>query len=68
MTKSSGDIVKYIESLFKSNMSCDKKKKKKTKKRKESKKTGSKRRSRKRSKHSNKRQLNSLPARYSYYM
>lgn len=63
MAKSSGNIVKYIESLFKSNMTCDKKKKKKTKRiTKKSKKT------KKRSKHSNKRQLNSLPARYSYYM
>lgn len=63
MAKSSGNIVKYIESLFKSDISCDKKKKKKTKRiTKRSKKT------KKRSKHSNKRQLNSLPARYSYYM
>ncbi len=63
MAKSSGNIVKYIESLFKSNMTCEKKKKKKTKRiTKRSKKT------KKRSQHSNKRQLNSLPARYSYYM
>lgn len=63
MKKSSGNIVKYIESLFKSNMSCDKKKK--TKKRKNSKKKSKKS---KKSKHSNRRPLNSLPARYSYYM
>ena len=65
MTKSSGNIVKYIESLFKSDISCDKKKKKKNKTKRITK--GSKK-TKKRSKHSNKRQLNSLPARYSYYM
>ena len=66
MTKStSGDIIKYIESLFNSNMTCDKKKKTKRKSSKKSKK-GSK--SRKGSKKSNRRPLNSLPARYSYYM
>ena len=68
MTKStSGDIIKYIESLFNSNMTCDKKKKKKTK-RKSSKKSKKGSKSRKGSKKSNRRPLNSLPARYSYYM
>ena len=68
MTKStSGDIIKYIESLFNTNMTCDKKKKKKTK-RKSSKKSKKGSKSRKGSKKSNRRPLNSLPARYSYYM
>ena len=67
MAKSSGDIIKYIESLFNSDMTCDKKKKKT--KRKVSKK-GSKKGSKKKSKSrkSNRRPLNSLPARYSFYM
>ena len=68
MTKStSGDIIKYIESLFNTNMTCDKKKKKKTK-RKSTKGSKKKSKSRKGSKKSNRRPLNSLPARYSYYM
>lgn len=68
MTKStSGDIIKYIESLFNTNMTCDKKKEKKTK-RKSTKGSKKKSKSRKGSKKSNRRPLNSLPARYSYYM
>lgn len=63
MAKSSGDIIKYIESLFNSDMKCDKKKKTK---RKVSKK-GSKKKPRK-SRKSNRKPLTSLPARYSYYM
>ena len=67
MTKStSGDIIKYIESLFNTNMTCDKKKK--TKKRKSSKKSKKGSKSIKGSKKSNRRPLNSLSARYSYYM
>ena len=69
MVKSSGDIIKYIESLFNSNMKCDKKKKKKKKtKRKSTKGSKKKSKSRKGSKKSNRKPLTSLPARYSYYM
>ena len=66
MAKSSGDIIKYIESLFNSDMTCDKKKKTKRKVSKKRSKKGSKKKSK--SRKSNRRPLNSLPARYSYYM
>ena len=42
MAKSSGDIIKYIESLFNSDMTCDKKKKTKRKVSKKRSKKGSK--------------------------
>ena len=62
----SNSILKFIESIYEK---PDKKSDKKPKKVKKSKKLKTKKRSKKsKSRYSNKRHLNSMPARYSYYM